>query len=85
MRHLAKVCQFVSGIARLIISIKRWFPDGTIPYSWINDTFVGTGERGFELCHNVFDAVQRGFGSDVVLSLETLSKLDDNFPTVSSN
>jgi hypothetical protein len=35
-RRLLKACRYFGGIWPLIKSVKRWFPDRTIPYRWAN-------------------------------------------------
>ncbi|THH03284.1 hypothetical protein EW146_g10473 [Bondarzewia mesenterica] len=84
-RRLAKVCQYFSGVTQLVKRAKRWFPDGQIPYRWVNDAFVGTGEARFDLCDDHVDAVQRAFGLQSLLSSETLHTLAESFPDMPSN
>jgi hypothetical protein len=84
-RRLGKICQYVSGIGQVIRRVKRLFPNGNIPYRWVQDTFVGTGEGQFSLCTDAYQAVWRAFGSSYLLSQETLNKLATNFPYMLDN
>ncbi|GBE80256.1 hypothetical protein SCP_0214710 [Sparassis crispa] len=82
-RRLAKVCQYYGGVTKLIRNAKRYFPDGHIPYRWINNRFIGSGEGQFELCNDYLDAVQRAFGYP--LSPQTVNALEQRFPDMLSN
>ncbi|KAL6307062.1 hypothetical protein BKA93DRAFT_770352 [Sparassis latifolia] len=82
-RRLAKVCQYYGGVTKLIRNAKRYFPDGHIPYRWISDRFVGSGEGQLELCDDYLDAVQRAFGYP--LSPQTVNALEQRFPDMRSN
>ncbi|THH16633.1 hypothetical protein EW146_g4031 [Bondarzewia mesenterica] len=82
---LTKVCQYIDGIDHLIWKVKRWFPNGQIPYRWVNDSFIGTGEGTFELRDDPMDAVWRGFGSHSPLSAQTLHTLAEKFPDIARN
>ncbi|GBE79900.1 hypothetical protein SCP_0211020 [Sparassis crispa] len=80
-RRLAKVCQYYGGVTKLI---KRYFPDGHIPYRWVNDYFIGSGEGQFKLCDHYLEAVQRAFGFP--LSPQTVDALrEQKFPDILSN
>jgi hypothetical protein len=65
--------------------VKRLFPDGEMPYRWVNDPFVATGEGEFELCADAMEAVWHAFGSGPSLLPETVDKLVRNFPDMLVN
>ncbi|KAL6309403.1 hypothetical protein BKA93DRAFT_746253 [Sparassis latifolia] len=68
---LVHVCQYVNGVTHLMSKAKRQFPGGQIPYRWVDDPFVGTGEGQINLCGDYSHALQRGFQSGDPLAPET--------------
>ena len=84
-RRLAKVCQYFGGVTQLVQMAKRWFPDGRIPYRWVGDTFVGSGEGQVRLYDDYVDAMQRACGAQAPPSPGALRKLATNFPKMRSN
>jgi hypothetical protein len=78
-RRLLKVCQYYSGTAKLISSAKRWFPNGTIPYRWANDT-NGREEGTVEISSQVEEAIGRAPVPDI--PQEAMELLRQRFPAM---
>ena len=84
-RRLAKVCQYFGGVTQLVKMAKKWFPDGRIPYRWVGDSFVDSGEGQVSLCEDYVEAVQRVCDAETPPSPEALQELAMSFPGVHSN
>jgi OTT_1508-like deaminase len=83
-RRLGKVYQYVS-IGQLISFVKRLFPEGDVPFYWVERVFDGTGEGSFELCSNLNDAVCRGLDIQIPLAHDTASKLANRLHNLAHN
>jgi len=78
-RRLGKICQY-ARIGQLIQMVKR-LPD--IPFRWIEDNFVGTGQGTFETCADPMEAVGRGLRGQS--SPEDIDIITERFPHFTRN
>ncbi|RDB16083.1 hypothetical protein Hypma_007331 [Hypsizygus marmoreus] len=79
-RRLDKVCQY-ARTAALIRLVKR-LP--SVPFRWVEDTLVGTGEGSLEICRNPMEVVERVLDQHP-LSAEQTEALLRHYPDLCKN
>ncbi|KIM72906.1 hypothetical protein PILCRDRAFT_15712 [Piloderma croceum F 1598] len=78
-RRLGKICQY-ARIEQLIKMVKR-LPN--IPFRWVEDNLIGTGEGTFEIGVDSMDAVSRGLQGE--LSSQDIDAINERFPRLARN
>ncbi|KAK7458847.1 hypothetical protein VKT23_009857 [Stygiomarasmius scandens] len=58
-RKLKKICQFVYGVRRLVSNARKFFPDGSVSYEWIESVGVN-GDHG-QTISTIHDLLERAF------------------------
>jgi len=81
-RRLAKVCQYITGVKKLIADVRRWFPNGEISYRWVETPYL---EESLSLCEDVNAAVWRASQRNDQLTDGHISALYSAFPRIASN
>jgi hypothetical protein len=78
-RRLGKICQY-ARIEQLIKMVKQ-FPN--IPFRWVEENLIGTGEGTFEIGVDSMDAVSRGLQGE--LSPQDVDAINERFPHLARN
>lgn len=58
-RRLGKVCQYLR-LDSLIKKVQKWFPDGNVPFHWVDYEYDGSGEGHFAPDPNPMKVIARG-------------------------